>query len=145
MSTPESYRRFRDTHGDVARNFSMGTQDEQAACYSDLQQLSAKAENDLREIYGNYLQELEAAASGDDSIQRATVAYRNLQREYARIQADYVKESQLRNERMYDTLNSLTSTSSAKALDTWIEYLNELRQNLASKDESKSKGNKPTS
>ncbi len=145
MNTPESYRRFRDTHCDVGRNFAMGTQDEQSSCYSDLQQLNAKADNERREIYGNYLQELQAASSGDDSMQRATIAYRNLQREYARIQADYFKEYQLRNERMYDTLKALTSTSSAKALDSWLEYLNELRQNLASKDESKSKGNKQTS
>jgi hypothetical protein len=142
MNTPELYRKFRDTHGEVARNFAMGTEEEQSSYYTDVQQLCAKADNELQQLYGNYLQELKAAWSGDDSIQRATMAYRNMQREYSRIQTDYFKEFGIRHERMLDTLNSLTSTSSVTALDSWIEYLGELRQHLAQKDESKPSGKK---
>jgi hypothetical protein len=144
MNAPERYRRFRDAHGEVARNFAMGTEEEQSSYYTGLQELGAKAGNELQQVYGNYLQELRAAWAGDDSIQRVAIAYRNLEREYGRIQTDYFKEFEIRRQRTLDTLNALTSTSSVQALDSWIEYLGEVRQHLVPNGESKPSGkNRP--
>jgi hypothetical protein len=123
----------------------MGTEKEQSSYYTELEQLGAKAGDELRRIYDNYLQELQAAWAGDDSMQRATAAYRNFQREYGRIQTEYFQETGLRQERLLDSLNTLTSTSNAQALDSWIEFLRGLRQNLPQKDEPKVTSKKQTS
>ncbi|HKP36710.1 MAG TPA: hypothetical protein VJT71_07620 [Pyrinomonadaceae bacterium] len=130
MSTPESYQRFRETHSEVSRNFATQAEEEQFSFFNGLQELYAKAWNELRQAYENYLQELQAASAGDDSVQRAAFAYRQLRREYSRIQADYLKEFEGRQQRMFETMNSLSSTANAKVLDGWIQCLSDIRQNL---------------
>ncbi|HXD30193.1 MAG TPA: hypothetical protein VN643_03700 [Pyrinomonadaceae bacterium] len=140
MNTSETYRRFRDAQGENARNCARGADEEHSSYFSDLQQLGAKAGSELQQAYDNYLQELQAASAGDDSIQRATTAYKTLQSEYSRIQAEYTQDLAVRHERMLNTMNSLTSTSTVKALDNWIEYLNGVKQNLVQPAESKPSG-----
>jgi hypothetical protein len=143
MSTPESYRNFSDTHNEVSRNFATRAEEEQISFYTGLQDLNAKAGDELRKIHENYLQELQAAQAGDDSMQRAATAYRNLQREYSRIQAEYSKKSELHHQQMFETMNSLCVSSSVKVLDSWIEYLRDMRQNLAAREEQKASTPKP--
>lgn len=154
MSTPESYQNFRETHNEVSRNFATRAEDEQFSFYSGLQDLSAKAGDELRKAYENYLKEVQAAQAGDDSMQRAATAYRNLQREYSRVQAEYSKKFETHQQQMFETMNSLCVSSSVKVLDSWIEYLRDMRQTLAAKEEQKpgepkqskpKSGRKPTS
>jgi hypothetical protein len=70
-------------------------------------------------------------------MQRATMAYRNLQREYAKIQTEYVEACRLRQARMTDALSVLTAKARLKAIDGWMQYLGEWRQNLAQMAEPK--------
>ena len=145
MSTPESYHRFCQTHNEISRNYSMQAEEEQISFHGGLQDLNARAGNELRRAYENYLQELQAASGGDDSIPRGTVAYRNLRREYSMIQAEYVKELETRQRGMLETTNALCSSASVKVLDNWIECLREIRQSLAVNEPqpSESKSNEP--
>jgi len=143
MSTPESYRNFGDTHKEVSRNFAARAEEEQITFYSGLQDLSGKAGDELRKAHENYLQELQAAQAGDDSMQRAATAYRNLLRECSRIQAEYSKKFELHQQQMFDTMNSLCVSSSVKVLDSWIEYLSDMRQNLAAQEQQKLSESKP--
>ena len=154
MSTPESYQNFRDTHSEVSRNFATRAEEEQFSFFTGLQDLSAKAGEELRKAYENYLQELKAAQAGDDSMQRAATAYRNLQREYSRVQAEYSKKFELHQQQTFETMNDLCVSSSVKVLDSWIDYLRDMRQALAAKQEQKpgepkqsepKSGKKPTS
>jgi hypothetical protein len=145
MINPQSYWRFRDAYSNVTRDYAMEAQEEQSSYCADLEQIGANAENELRRIHDNYLQELQGAWAGDDAIQRASLAYRNLQREYYRIQAEYLKASRLRHGRMIDTLSTLTSKASVKTLDSWIEYLKELKHDSAQTGESKPTGKKEVS
>jgi hypothetical protein len=134
MSTPESCQSFRQTHSEVSRNFAMQAEEEQISFYSGLHDLNAKAGDEWRQAYENYLQELQAARGGDDFIQRASIAYRNLQREYGRIQTEYFKELETRQRRMFETMNALSSSASAQVLDSWIACLHDMRRNLAANE-----------
>lgn len=144
MNTPESYNRFHETYREVSRNFAGVAEEEQISYYTALQDLHAKAEDQLRPFYENYFREIQAASAGDDSAQRAAVSFRNFQREYGRIQAEYVRELGLRQQRMFETMNALSVSSSVKVVDSLIEYLSDLRQNLAQKNEPKPSEPKPS-
>ena len=139
MNGPQSYRQYCEAQSATDREYAMGAQDEQSSFYTDLQQFGANAEKEMRSVYDNYLKEVRAASAGDDAMQRAGVAYRTLQREYGRIQAEYLRACHDRQAKMTDTLTSLNSKASIKALDGWIDYLRELRQSVALTDTSTSK------
>lgn len=131
MNDPQSYRRYCDAQSATNREYSMAVQDEQSSFYSDLQQLGANAETEMRDIYDKYLQELRAASAGDDGMQRAAAAYRTLQRQYGRVYGEYFKACQDRQARMTDSLTALGSEANIRALDGWIDYLRQLRQSAA--------------
>jgi hypothetical protein len=139
MNSPQPYRRYSEVQSATGREYAMRAQDEQSSFYTDLQQFGANAEKEMRNVYDNYLKEVRAASAGDDAVQRAGVAYATLQREYGRIQAEYLKACQDRQAKMMETLTSLSSKASIKALDGWIDYLREVRQSVAPADTSTAK------
>lgn len=129
----------------VSRDHATAVQDEQASYYTDFLQISAGARNQWRTAYETYLQELRASAAGDDALARASAAYRNLQRQYDRIQDEYIKACEARWTRLADSLNAKSADARVKVLDGWIEYLKELRRAATAPPESESAGKKPGS
>jgi putative IMPACT (imprinted ancient) family translation regulator len=101
-------------------------------------QIGATATKQWRTAWETYMQELRASAAGDDEFQRASAAYRNLQREYDKIQADYMKACEERYSRMGSELTAQSASARNKLLDTWIEGLNELRRMTAGSPAAKS-------
>ena len=128
MNGQKSYRHLYDTQNVASRDYAMGLQDEQISYFADLQQIGASAENQVRSIYDRYLQEVRAASVGDDALLRASAAYRKLS---ARVRAGSGGVLQgvprsLRADGRY--LGTLTADASTKMMDSWIEYLANLRQ-----------------
>jgi hypothetical protein len=132
MDDHKVYARIHSTHSAAAREYARAAQDEQNSCYADLMQIGASATKQWRTACEAYMQELRASAAGDDALQRASAAYRNLQREYDKIQADYMKACEERYSRMGSELTAQSASARNKLLDTWIEGLNELRRTTAS-------------
>jgi hypothetical protein len=127
----QSYRDVFDAHTATALEYATAVQDEQTSCYSDLMQIHAAAETQWRSACETYQQEVRAAAAGDDAAQRAATAYHNLQREYGRIQSEYVKAGEERYGRMAQALRTQGATARVKALDGWIAYLQKARDAAA--------------
>jgi hypothetical protein len=128
MDRHQQYRRMYEAQTAAAREYAVGMQDQQTSYFTDLAQVRANAENQWRSACETYVQELRAASAGDDAPQRATVAYRNLQREYARISDEYVKACEERYGRMADELRTAYTGVRTRVIDGWIDYLRELRQ-----------------
>ena len=128
MDHQQTYRRMSDAQTAAVREYSTVMQDQQTSYLTDFTQIRASADAQWRTACETYTQELRAASAGDDALQRASVAYRNLQREYARIADEYVKACGERYGRMTDELRTTFGGVRARVIDGWIDYLRELRQ-----------------
>lgn len=145
MDAQQAYGHICSLQNTVSRDYAIAVRDEQASCYTDFLQISAGARNQSRTVYETYLQELRAAAAGDDALARASAAYRNLQRQYDKIRDEYTKACEARWTRLVDSLNAKSAAARVKLLDGWIEYLKELRRAATAPPESESTGKKPGS
>jgi|SRR6516162_8640008 hypothetical protein len=145
MDAQQAYGHICGLQDAASREYAMAVQDEQASYYTDFLQISAGAQNQWRTAYETYLQELRASAAGDDALARASAAYRNLQREFGKIQEEYTKACETRWNRMADLLSAKSADARVRVLDGWIEYLKELRRTAVSQPESESAGKKPVS
>jgi hypothetical protein len=132
MTGQPTSRTVLDTQHAAARELGMAMQDAHTTCYGDLLQLSFTAQQQWRAATDTYLQDVRAASAGDDAYQRAATAYGTLQREYARIQAEYAKACDERSARLQTSLGSVANAARVKVLDGWIEHLQALRQAAAS-------------
>jgi hypothetical protein len=131
MTGQPTFRSVLDTQQAAARDLGLALQDEHASWYGDLLQLALAAERQWRTASETYFQDVRAASAGDDVYQRASAAYRTLQREHARIQAEYAKACQERWARLSTSLGTLTRDARVKAIDGWIEHLQQLRQAMS--------------
>ncbi len=132
MDVHQAFRSMSRTNRAASTDYLMSAQDEQASFCMDAMQISANAESQWRKAYDSYVQEMRAASSGDDAAPRASVAIRNLQKEYGRIHTEYVKACEDRYTRMSDAVRALSEDVRTKMLDRWIDYLREAREAIAS-------------
>jgi hypothetical protein len=137
-----AYGRVVSAQSARAREFATATRNEHISYCAELTEIGAAAEAQWRKACETYAQELRAAAGGDDAIQRASVAYRNLQREYGRIQLEYLNACEVRGARMTDALAALRADATVKMLDGWIEHLSELRRASAGPEPASASGKK---
>ena len=128
MNVPRASRRSADAQHAALRNHVVGVQEQQSAYFADLCQRRAAAQSQLQAIYERYLQDVRAASVGDDAVQRASTAYRNLQRESLKVYAEYADASQKGFSAMTDALAALAAGTRNAMIDSWIEYLGEFRQ-----------------
>lgn len=128
MTIPHAFRRSADAQHTALRNHVVGVQEKQSAYFADLYQRAAAAQSQLQAIYERYLQEVRAASAGDDAIQRASTAYRNLQRDSLKVYAEYAEASQTSFSAMTEALGALSAETRNAMIDSWIEYLGEFRK-----------------
>ena len=128
MNVPRAFHRRADALHAALRNHVVGVQEQWSAYFADLYQRGAAAQSQLQASYERYLQEVRAASAGDDAVQRASTAYRNLQLESLKVYAEYADASQKGFSAMTDALAALAAETRNAMIDSWIEYLGEFRQ-----------------
>lgn len=130
----------------AAYDYAVKSQESYGEFESHMQSLSADARNKVRELNERYLQQLQAAAGGDDAAERMSVAYFEYFRDYAKLSAEYFAASREQYQKLMESWRRLQYAASATALDGYIEFLSQLRDEppkSAPSSDAKAKGNGP--
>ena len=127
---PDPQRSFFDKQSRLVHGFAIKSQEVFSDYMNELQELSADAKNRVRLLWENDAPEVRAAASGDDAAERSSVAYRNFQREYARLGAEHAKACQGLQAKLAESIQGLQAGARLQALDDTIDYLSEVRRAL---------------
>jgi len=124
-------RGFYAKQSQLANGYAIKSQDLSVDYLNELQELNADINNRVRLLSESYTQELKAAASGDDSVERSSVASRKYQREHAKLGVEYGKAWREIHAKYAEAFQSLQAEARLQSLDDTIEYLREVRQALS--------------
>ncbi len=100
---------------------------------NNVQKLAANARGKAQELWQNYLQELRAIGAGDDTAERAAAACLKFQREYSKLDVDYVKSCRDSYKNSIEALETLRTETDGRGLENLVSYLDDLRNILAGK------------
>ena len=106
-------------------------QDAFAGSTNELWKLETESHHRLWLLRESYAQELRAAAFGDDTVERLTVATRNFQGEHARLCLEHGEAWQGIQAKLARSIEDLQAEIRLQALDNAIEYLQEVRWAMA--------------
>jgi len=130
MATEVHLRNYAARQTRLAADYTTSLQDTYATYCNDLARLAADAQSRARLLWEGYLQELRAAASGDDAFERSGTAYQKLLRDSARLRGEAMGARQERNERLAEAVEALQTEVQTRALDDAIEYWVAVRRTL---------------
>jgi hypothetical protein len=130
-----SYTRFYEytwAQYQLDRGYIRKVQETYANFVQDIDKIAADARNRARLLMENYSRELQAAALGDDTRERAGIALSTYQQEYAGLNEEYLTSIYKRYESLAQTLPSFQLEASQQALDNYIGLLQDVRKELTS-------------
>ncbi len=122
---------YRRTQVQAANNYTQGAQEAITNYQQAIQRISNEARNKARQEYERYYGELQAAAAGDDPLERAGAAWLDYQQRYSLINQEYLTACQEQYQMIINTLQNLRLTNDTEALGVYIEMLEELRASLS--------------
>ena len=120
---------------------SEGTRQAQEACAAyagRVNELAGHARRKAQDLWQSYTQAARAAAVGDDASLRTMAAFQDFQREYAKLESEYIQSVGEAYSAAASTITAADSSLRLRMLDAFIAYLQGLRSTLASDASPKS-------
>jgi uncharacterized membrane protein len=125
-------------YGEHAREASQQAGKAYAAYVTRVSELAGHARAKSQELWQSYVQAARAAAVGDDAFARTMAAYQDFQREYTKVESDYVSSVSQAYSSLTRSVADLDAKTRLKMLDDFIAYLQELRAAAANASSSES-------
>ena len=115
-------------------------------CQHELQDLATNARDEARQLAETYMQQLQAAAGGDDYPERAASAWQEYQRGYMDLGAGFQEDYRQRVSAYMKTAGELQREAMRATITQAIEHLRSLEEQVAAAgDASDSGGSKKKS